>query len=59
MDTPATMNTLCPTCEGSGEMNVARGVIQLGTGRVGTALVTERCKTCGGEGKLKGFVPPV
>lgn len=59
MDQPATFNTLCPICGGSGEIRVARAVVSLSQGQGGTALVTKDCKTCGGEGKLKGFVPPV
>jgi DnaJ-class molecular chaperone len=59
MDEPVTISTLCPVCEGSGEIRVARAVVSLSSGQAGTALVTETCKTCGGDGKLKGFVPAV
>ena len=59
MDEPVRMNTICPTCEGRGEIRVARAVVSLSTNQGGTALITQDCKTCGGEGKLKGFVPPV
>ncbi|MBB5833373.1 DnaJ-class molecular chaperone [Kribbella italica] len=61
MDEPmkAEFNTLCPDCGGSGEIRVARAVVQLGTGQGGTASVTETCKTCHGNGSRKGFQPPV
>lgn len=41
---------VCPTCEGSGRLIVARAAV-IG-GRIGTAGVNEPCKDCKGRGHL-------
>lgn len=54
----AVRNTICPDCEGSGERLVPRAVAGRNN-RGGTAMVTERCKTCDGHGRRAGFQAPV
>lgn len=48
----ATVTAICPVCGGSGSVAVDRMVVELASERGGTGLVSENCRTCGGEGKL-------
>ncbi|MGZ0150156.1 hypothetical protein ACXJJ3_24055 [Kribbella sp. WER1] len=59
MDEPVSVNAICPECDGNGVIRVSRGVVSLDTNEGGWASVLETCKTCQGDGKLKGFQPPV
>ncbi|GAA3115356.1 DnaJ-class molecular chaperone [Kribbella aluminosa] len=63
MDEQGTINTICPTCDGSGGIRVARAIVHLQgnrpTGPAATAWVLEECRTCEGDGKLPGLQAPV
>jgi DnaJ-class molecular chaperone len=62
MGVQVAFNTLCPACDGMGEVRVQRAIATMrpdGDGPASTALITEVCQTCNGEGKLNGFQPPV
>lgn len=57
---PVVANTICPTCDGSGAVIVARAVAsERQPTYVGTAHVEQVCPTCKGSGRLKGFQAPV
>jgi DnaJ-class molecular chaperone len=62
MGEQVSVNTLCPLCEGAGEIRIGRAIAvmqgETSTGPARTAWVAEQCKPCNGNGKLKGLQTP-
>lgn len=54
------VNTICHECGGDGIVMVARAAIAHADDKViHTAAERQRCKLCGGSGKLAGIVAPM
>lgn len=53
------VRTICPDCRGSGIVVVERAAVMRDDRQIHRADEQQTCKTCKGEGRLLGIVPPI